>query len=513
MRVKDELRQWITKMSSSNSFCEGPYISNGATSEGGPLNAKQIFRPSRNDKLTLVQQVGAMIQDHYGKELWFYFSMGPSTSIYTNAVKRWMKQNPDWRALLQMPNLYNTKRHLTKLGLTNLIPKLTDGGQEGNQFVRIFKNSGWDFLGVNMWQLLVSACLLGNTDLHPKNASNVSRSLLTALLAQSPRCLTLSGRIPILDFNSVTGNYEYLVINNEKRPDFLLRPTHDPAFFESGNLSMCPGGEDGLLPEDCVHCCMLENASRLLYCNKWEVPASFLEGNWNLVPGYPYALHKQGGGEGVVYIVPNKSIEITLVENGTEIHSSLSPSSDWEACIKEEGFIIIPMIFRPCAAVWGPTKESVGLILPQDLDDGALNSNFNKELRFYSVGFDEDAEPSDMTALEVIKNIVKIGTELFIKPGCEAWEELRGRFPGNILPADIPRMAVRVRLNIPEVMMPDASKLHVSVLTQKGVGNNKVLGGFIMLVNPWDLTTRGSALFKEKNWKVLRAVLPAPRQP
>jgi hypothetical protein len=129
------------------------------------------------------------------------------------------------------------------------------------------------------------------------------------------------------------------------------------------------------------------------------------------------------------------------------------------------------------------------------------------------VGFDEASEPSTMTALEVIHNIVKIGTELFIKPGCEAWEELRGRFPGNILPADIPRMAVRVRLNIPEVMMPDARKLHVSVLTQKGVGNNKVLGGFTMLVNPWDLTTRGSALFKDENFNVLSAVLPVPRQP
>ena len=522
--MKDELRQWITKLSNSNSFCEGPYISNGATPEGAPLNAKQIFRPPISDKL-LAHQVGAKIQDKYGKELWHYFSMGPSSSIFVNAVKRWMKQEPDWRAILQMEHLHDTKHHLTKLGLSHLIPKLSGGQEEGHQFVRSFQNCGWNYLGVNIWQLLVSATLLGNTDLHPKNISNVHRSLLTALLSQSPRCLTGCGRIPILEFNSVTGVHEHLVIPIDKRPDFLLRPIHDPAFFESGNLSMCPGGEDGLLPEDCVHCSMLENASMLLHCKKHEVPASFLEGDWSLVPGYPYSLHKQGGGEGVVILLP-KMIQVTLYENQQESNTEFPPSGDWQKHIKDNGYIVLPMVFRPCAAVWNSAQDGVGLILQQDVND--LNKNFDRELLTfdsdessdshhitafggYSVQFEEDSDSCHMTSLGVIHNIVKIGTELFIKPGCAAWEELRCRFPLNILDQDIPRIAVRVRLNVPEVILPDASKLHVSVLTMKGVGTNKVLGGFTVLVNPWDLTTRGSQLFTESNLKVLPAVLPVPR--
>ena len=500
------LYNWISASRNANSFApEGVYISNAGTIDGNALDGKQLFREYWDDRSnnaggdsSFLRTAAGKIGEQYGKELFYYCNMGPDSAVYFVALKQCLKQVQDFRALFQSPNLYNTKRHLTKLGLQHALASVFNSPDDtiGQPLLKRFHCGRGEVFGAHMWQLLVMGSLIGNATIHPKNVSNISKSIIALLLRQSPHCTSPGDKVPILDFNPVTGASEHIIVeSNGARPDFFLRPVRDNNFFQTGTLAQCRvDTATGLLPEDVLHCPALQNAAALLHCKMWEVPASFVVGNYSLVLDYPYALYKEGA-DGVI-VIGNKKVSIHVVDTVAESEDfkTLSYEDNWEKTVFELGFIILPMIFRPCAAIWNEERNAIGVIVPQ-AQVALKNKNFDPEVMTYSVQFEEEKHTS-FPALYVVKNLVAVGTEFWLKPSTDVWETLRGVAPLSR------QTAIVVRLSLPFSTSYDPTQLYVSVQTRaRSAGRTGgAMSGTTVVVRPWDLMMPNTEGFRSVSY-------------
>ena len=516
LQTYQEVHAWIQRLIRSYSFCPSEsgrsfdlssnvcaYISDPATVEGYPLSERQVFRfvPDKTSTKSIHQRAAERIAEKYGKDLYRYCNMGKEANIYANALHCCMTQfSPDFRALLYNAPIFDTSKHIRKLKLQGEAPGLAVGGQSTSpdQFVKPFNSTNVDSLGVNLWQLLVMGSLIGNRDLHPKCSSDFARNVLALILQRAPRCATPGDKIPIRSFNNQSGRQEVITVDSANRTDFFIRPLVDDGFVQNGLFTYCRcDPTSGLLPEDVIHCPHLERATELLICKYWEVPASFLAGNYSLVPKLPYALHREGAKGGVR--IDGLTIRITVYDTQLEEETVYARdiTSDWGEFLKSLNCIVLPMIFRPSAAVWDETKTTVGIILPTS----SAGENFDLDSLSYQAAFESNEEGPlkiSLEALTVLKGIIPVGTTFWLKPDTDAWKGLAPKFPSYLRQDDLPTSAVRVRLNVPTVIPPDPTKLYVSVMQRpRGSPNGTVFSAKTITVDAWDLMPVGGAGFKE----------------
>ena len=498
LRSYAEIRNWIASLADSYSFlpedCHQPfdanynicsYISDPGTIEGNPIDEQQIFRMGCHDKnpaKSLHQRVAERISARYGKELYLHCHMGKDTSMIANALFACMTQfAPDFRNLMENERFFDTARHIRKLGLEERYPGLARDGQDKTpgMIVKAFLHRGGEAVGVNIWQLLVIGTLIGNRNLHAKCSSDFSRHVLSVILKHSPRAATPGNKIPVRSFNAQTGRQEYVTVDPENRPDFFIRPLEDSAFIESGVLTDCRcDPKTGLLPEDMLHCSHMQRASLLLCCKLWEVPVSFLAGDYSLVPGRTYALHQEETGNTGCVCVQNQEVIIRVWDNTLEEETQVPRNicDDWQEEIKKLGCLVLPMISRPCAAVWDKERSKIGVLLPQEGNTLAVWDDQEHKPTVKAPGDDQDKRPysylpylvkygehpEPITALDTIQSIVSIGAEFWLRPHSPSWEELRSKFPTPSLSTDMNHTALRVRINVPDVASPDKTKIYVT---------------------------------------------------
>lgn len=498
-RSYHEIKHWIITLAESHCFlpddCQQPYnvnhnisayIADPGTIEGHAINEQQVFRLGHQDKnpnRSLQQRVADRVSEKYGKELYLYCHMGKETSMIAHALYACMTQfAPDFQQLLVTDSLFDTARHIRRLGLENDYPGLARAGQNTSPgtLMKSFTYKEGMALGVNIWQLLIVGTLIGNRNLHAKCSSDFSRHVLSVILQQAPRAATPGNKIPVRSFNAQTGRQEYVVVDAENRPDFFLRPLNDNAFMESGVLSDCRSDpKTGLLPEDVMNCPHLVRASRLLKCKIRDVPAHFLAGDYNLLQNQTYTLHREGA---VGFVrVQGDTVLIRMWDEASEEETVKDRKicDDWQKEIKDIGCIVLPTIIRPCAAVWDKERKRVGILLPQVGDklvvwDETTSKAESKDPRNtddkrphtylpYLVEY-ESGRLQPISALDTLENIVVVGTEFWLKPHSPAWETMRNNFPLASSSSDMSTSALRVRINVPDVASPDKAMLYVTTM-------------------------------------------------
>lgn len=531
-RSYNEIKKWIAALAESHSFlpddCQqsynvnhniSAYVSDPGTIEGHALHEKQVFRLGEHDKnpnRSLHAKVADRVAEQYGKELFLYCHMGKDVSMISQALYSCMTQfAPDFQQLLETENLYDTARHIKKLGLQNDYPGLARAGQNttAGMLMKSFTFREGMALGVNIWQLLIIGTLIGNRNLHAKCSSDFSRHVLSVILQKAPRAATPGNKIPVRSFNARTGRQEYVTVNEENRPDFFLRPLKDDDFMDSGLLADCRADpKTGLLPEDVMHCGHLQRASILLSCKLWEVPSSFLAGHYSLLTGVAYALHGEGA-VGFVKIV-GETVFIRKWDQGLEEETCKDRHicDNWEREISQLGCIILPMIIRPCAAVWDKEKKSIGVLQSQSGDNLVVwnetthkpeakdprNVNDNRAHTYlpYIVMHESDC-PQPITALESLENIVKVGTVFWLKPHSNAWEVMRCNFPVGLNSGEVSNSALRVRINVPDIPFPDKAMLYVTTTVRYRKTNYGDTSCMTFPVLPEDLVPVGTPGLRE----------------
>ena len=509
LRTYNELKRWFLWLANSKSFCPedcnrpfdssnniGPYISDPGTIEGCPMDDQQLFRlqPDKSMK-GVVQRVSERISRKYGKDLFHYCHMGKEESVIANALHACVNDiAPDFRGLLGVDSLFDTQRHIAKLGLQADLPGLARPGLNTSPdlLMKSFVSRESESFGVNVWQLLVLGSLIGNKELHAKCSSDFSRNVLSIILSHAPRAATPGNKIPVRSFNAQTGHQELVTVSHLNRPDFFIRPMDDKDFMKTGSLNDCRcDPHSGLMPEDLLHCAHLERAAKLLSCKISEVPASGLFGDYCLMPGYSYALH---GEDRTGYVlVEGNQVTIHVTHGEDSIVKQMPSTDDWNTCLSKLGVVVLPMIVRPCAAVWDEEKTKVGLMLHQAV------SNYNHVTGCYMIAYDENHAPVCLSAVDTLDRIVPVGTAFLLKPHSPPWNELKPNFPGFMIQqSEETTTAVLVRLNVPNGLSPDFALLYVTVMQKARQNpNGAAFSCKTFPVHPWDLVPMGTAGLKE----------------
>ena len=246
--------------------------------------------------------IGKRIKDLWGRVLFETCHMGPEQCVYSNAIMdlmvHWM---PDCRQLLS-ERVFDSKRHLRKLGLEQSLPGVLDwpvecerpppfartfaitapGGQVRRVGVAVLlgvglirrsarQEAGAVCVGVHAFSLLLCVAMAGAPTLHPKISSNFARTILREILRHAPSCATPGNNALVRSFNLHTTLAERVIVPKQARPQHFPRPVDDWNFANTGQFTFCRA-LGRFLPEDAMHCGGLFHMAELYGCDVLELP-------------------------------------------------------------------------------------------------------------------------------------------------------------------------------------------------------------------------------------------------
>ena len=250
--------------------------------------------------------IGKRIKDLWGRVLFETCHMGPEQCVYSNAIVdlmvHWL---PDCRQLLG-EHIFDSRRHLRKLGLEMQLPGVQDWPPESERpppFARSFtifapgsqvrvgvllvvvragltrvvgQEPAAMCVGVHAFSLLLCVSLAGAPTLHPKISSNVARALLREILRHAPACATPGNSALVRSFNLHTTLAERVIVPKQARPLHYPRPVDDWNFANTGQFTFCRA-LGRFLPEDAMHCGGLFHMAELYGCDLLELPGKEIQ--------------------------------------------------------------------------------------------------------------------------------------------------------------------------------------------------------------------------------------------
>ena len=465
---------------SGNNLCG--YISSPGTESGAPNDASQLPKLMRvaidRNQRPAYERVAVEFQRCFGEELFRFCGIGKEPEILRLLLQQLMRMAPvDLRPLLGGVPIYNTGKHIERLGLAQDLPALCRAqGGKPDHFLKAFawKSVGnvvaGEGLGVNMWALLVLASLLGTEDIHAKNTSKVAVALLSLIAGMAPRAATPGQRFPVRSFNDQTQNVEMVIVQARGQPEHFLRPLRDDKFAISGEYTYCPA-DDGRVPEDWLHNShLLAAAKRFLFCEWREVPPTFLRGSYQVLAKRHYAILRQGSRDtspalGSLY-VDSKGAVIRYDSDGLGYRVDLGVM-EWSDRLAALGFLVMPMVFRSGALVLiKRSLTQLGCLVPSGTRASLVDAGIDPASVQYVGNFDpirmgyhalvERDTTVFMDAETVQERLIAPGTVIWIMPGTPTWQGLAEQ---NLFPrrrsgdVDNDICALRARLNIPTVFV------------------------------------------------------------
>lgn len=300
--VCDQIRNWLNTCYMKNRFCPenpgpshpihnmSPYITSDGGVDGAPSSDKDTLLRVKKSKVQTQDEahnaVGRRMKELWGRPLSETCHMGPEACIYSNALHDLMFQFlPDFRQLIS-GRIFDTQRHLRKLGFD--FPGMQDWPRDAERppaFARAFTfvngHNGQEpngmGIGVHWVSLLLCIAFADGATLHPKISSNFSRNVLRKILQHAPPCATPGNNIPVRSFNLHTTVTERIIVPRADRPLHFPRPVDDWNFTNTGIFTYTRAVGDGFLPEDAMHCGGLFQFTRLLNCKLMDLPARFFD--------------------------------------------------------------------------------------------------------------------------------------------------------------------------------------------------------------------------------------------
>ena len=533
---------WVRKCIECHCFCPrekdkvldymynvSPYISSPGAESGAVLEGRpSVFRvaPDAKGNKEVHQRVAHRMAKVHGKDLFHFCHMGKEESVYAHALMSCMTTfRPDLRLLLDNCPIYDSARHIRALGLEGVLPGLcaepveSSGPVECDAYVKEYSCRGnggipiSDGLGINIWGALVMASFIESADLHPKGSSDFARNVLAQILAHAPLCATPGNMIPVRSFHVNSGKPQHIVVRSHvPRPEHFLCPIMDENFAITGELTYCRA-KYGLLPEDMMHCANLMGTASFLQCEFSEVTPAMLRGSYQLVPNRWYPILCTAPATSIQASMRDIDPSVPLIEyaprgsiratnagvvyrisdpcEGDEEYtwgSWIAEHTHWEIDLHRHGCIVLPLISRPCAAVWVDDARSVvGLIVPAISPVAGENTcvNFMDDGWTYLVRIGPE-ETALVDPLTILHTVIPVGTVVLIKPLTPAWNSLRSKMPSNLKGEAGVNHAIRARIAVPASATPDKYKLFVTYLMNPRAGVGALVPGTIA-VDPWEL--------------------------
>lgn len=522
-RSYNSVKTWIDWLMQNHCFCplefERPfdsasnitcYVSTPGTFEGGvndSVEFKSFLRYACSERGPNTPQhvMARKIFKSFGLYLKLFCHFGPEPSIMEDLMEKLQGLVVDLRPVLGCPSVYDTAKHMKKLGMSSELPGLCTSGQDGpDNFLKMplsWKSSGggWasEGAGVNMWVLLVWASLLGCNHVHCKNTSRFAQSIIKLMARNAPASITPGNAVPIRSFHDQTRENEVIELDDSwKRPDHFLRPIRDDYFASSGKFSICAADEDvaeGLLPEDYICCAAAMEWRKFFKCKKYiDVPPK-TPGDYQLIPCRYYCVYSKSKKVWANLWADHNGVTVTDVgESDGEDSGCHYSCMLWQEQLKEDGWLVLPMVWRTGALVRVEGEDRFGCLVPSNYEElnqiGSWGSNYNSSKLLYNVLYSSEEDLSLMSPLDVLDSLVRPGTEVWIKPDTEAWGALAPNMPPLSQGGEDVRM-IKARLNIPLTPHSPHGKVVVTVLQREaGLTNVYSIDYRHVTVDPWELS-------------------------
>lgn len=442
------------------------------------------------------EKVAVNFQRHFGDLLFRFVGIGKEPVVMSLLMAKLMHMAPvDLRPLLGCVPIYDTAKHIQRLGIADRLPAL--GLSDRRRPDKFLKQFTWtsvahtavaEGMGVNVWALLLLASLLGTDEIHVNNIRQVSMEILSLLLALSPSAATPGNLVPVRCFNDRTLRPQAVVVPKADRPEHFLRPLRDDRFATTGEFWSCPmvrgHSQDAQrqMPEDTLHMSMvIAAANRLLFCPWQDVPPGELRLEYQVIPDRHYSILRQGSDDqprakGSLRV---NARECVIRYDGEE--ASLNVMR-WCKELGELGFLMTPMVFRSGALVSVEHATArMGCLVPDGTRESILAAglegagHYVGNFDFLRLGYHALVGPDGETVFvdveDVWKNLVAPGTVLYIAPNTPSWLGLKGEFPTRLSGEDeVDLCALRVRLNVPTVLVSAAFAPPVAAGVSRGVG-------------------------------------------
>jgi hypothetical protein len=258
------------------------------------------------------------------------------------------------------------------------------------------------------------------------------------------------------------------------RPEHFLRAQNEQLAID-GILPDCPNFQN-FAAEDILAVGPLCGWAQCIGCPVWKVPA-IADVIYYLRVGVFYIIYNQTTGDiGGLEICRSGAI---TMEFGDQIHNL--EINSWQKELREHGFIVLPLITRPCSCVSIGEEGRLGCLVPVD-ENGSLNvSRVDKCYRVKThVETVQIIQP-----LDVMENLLPIGTLCYLKLETQSAAPLIRRLSAPLSSDERLRRVLRVRLSSPNVKNPVQGRLFVVFVVRRGV----VSTGETIVVDPWELTT------------------------
>lgn len=458
------------------------YLCSPGTDGGLPSDASAMPRLLRmaleRNPLPVISRVADKLKTVYGDQLYRFCHVYKEKSVYILLLERMKNVVIKLGGLLGVP-IYDTPKHIARLGLDGQVPALCAAGHQKlpSPFLKEFQFKSGDGqlvaegVGFNMWGLLLVTSLIGSTDIHTKNSSRVALSLLKLILSKAPRAATPGQMILVRSINTTADNGESVVVPRKGQPESFLRPLDDIKFAKHGVYTYCPATEDNELPEDWLHCAQLLTARKLLgiQSTEWyEVPPSFLKSQYQVIPARYYSVWRSGqmgvpSATGTFYVDQNSAIlRFTSEELSYRVRLDVL---EWHQRLARLGFLLMPMIFRSGALVkLGGLPMQGGCLVPtgtqRSLEElgidtaGVFVSNFDHVKGGYHAQHG-DRPLTFMDPMTVMNNLVPVGQMMWLRSDSQTFGEFIDQ---GLIPAaesDDPEdcRCLECRLSVPTVMV------------------------------------------------------------
>jgi hypothetical protein len=435
---------------------------------------RRVLRvPGERTQKGIEAVVGELISSSFGAELLQYCHVEKEPSIYTLLLKNLSTMELDLQPLLGGAPVYDTKKHIAKLGLQRTLPGLFNSDMSSpDQFLRCFTwkaETGQvmsEGMGVNMWALLLMGSLMGSDDIHTKQSSRVANAIMSLILRLAPPGATPGNMVPVRGINERSNHPEYIMVPAKNRCEHFVRPIDDDNMAINGRFTYCQLIKGALLPEDYLGLAPVLGMSDYLVCKYWEVPPQYVEGHIQLMQGRWYCIRRHSE-------VASEVVEGTLIIDKSGAHVQYEDRAetftyeDWQKELKARGFLVMPTVTRTGALVTYEGGSKVGCLVPNgtraamvsegaNIAEGAFVSNFDHINVRYSALIDEGTL-LHMPVVLTIESLVPPGTILWIKPDSQAWADMKDCFPPAGTPGesedDYDTRMVQARLNIPTSMV------------------------------------------------------------
>ena len=426
--------------------------------------------PGERGQRTLESVVGEYINNVYGRDLYRYCHFDKEPSILTLLLKSMSAMEVDLRGLLGGAPAYDTKKHVRKLRLQNMVPGLADSdSSDPDKFLRTF---AWkaangtvmsEGFGVNMWALLLMVSMMGSKDIHCKQSNRVANSVMSQILRLAPSGATPGNMIPVRGFNERSHNPESVMVSSHGRPEHFIRPINDDNLAINGRFSYCQL-DDGDMPEDYLGLGGPRSIAKFLKCKYWEIPPQYIHCQIQLMQGRYYCIRKHSEVESQVLLgtlyIDKDGVHVMYDDRG-----HIWAYGEWQRRLRDLGFVVLPTVARSGAVVKYETaggETRLGCLVPNGTRAAMVENGDNIPNGGYVANFDhlhlcyhalvEDGALLPMPVLKTLESLVPPGTVLWIKADSHACGDMKDK--GLLRPADNAEeeedaRMVKARLNIP----------------------------------------------------------------